>query len=650
MKRVHITILICLLATLAIVPSAVAQDDGQEEPPGRDPDFEQEIYDRLATIAPEAVPLFQEATRAMDEGDLAAAKGGYERVLELAPDFPDAARRLSYVELGLGNIEAAVERARQAHAAGDSPYNQVALAQALLSTEGRDNEIEALTHAQAAVEALPDDDSANVALLLAGIVNKNEAAVRRASTTLVEVLPEYPLAHFYLGLLAAEDSQWEKAERELLLAQKLGMPAEYVQEALDDRIASEARWSRWRRRGIYALGAWVGGLAVLFGAGVLLSKLTLAAVQRPQPATEFQLGWTERLVRTLYRIVIAITSLYFYASIPILILIVIAVTGGIFYLFLVAGRVPVRLAVFILAAAFYTLYAVLRSIFTRYKDPEPGQPLPRNQAPELWALTQEVAEHVGARPVDAIYVTPAPEIGVMERGNLWRKLTGAGQRCLILGLGALPAMTQGQFKAILAHEYGHFSNRDTAGGNLAHQVRISMHRMAYSLIINGQARWYNPAWLFVNGFYRIFLRITLGASRLQEILADRYAAIAYGVQNFVDGLIHIVRQSLTFNVQASHEVELATKLRRDLSNLYTLPPLESDLMKGKLEARIKEVMSRPTSPYDSHPAVRERIALVQQLEVSKVGESPEPVWDLLPNTETLQREMTAIVQANVKRR
>jgi Zn-dependent protease with chaperone function len=211
-------------------------------------------------------------------------------------------------------------------------------------------------------------------------------------------------------------------------------------------------------------------------------------------------------------------------------------------------------------------------------------------------------------------------------------------------------MTQGQFKAILAHEYGHFSNRDTAGGNLAHQVRISMHRMAYSLIINGQARWYNPAWLFVNGFYRIFLRITLGASRLQEILADRYAAIAYGVQNFVDGLIHIVRQSLTFNVQASHEVELATKLRRDLSNLYTLPPLESDLMKGKLEARIKEVMSRPTSPYDSHPAVRERIALVQQLEVSKVGESPEPVWDLLPNTETLQREMTAIVQANVKRR
>jgi hypothetical protein len=62
-------------------------------------------------------------------------------------------------------------------------------------------------------------------------------------------------------------------------------------------------------------------------------------------------------------------------------------------------------------------------------------------------------------------------------------------------------------------------------------------------------------------------------------------------------------------------------------------------------------MSRPTSPYDSHPAVRERIALVQQLQISDpMVESLEPVWDLLPHAETLQREMTAIVQTNVTQR
>jgi hypothetical protein len=34
----------------------------------------------------------------------------------------------------------------------------------------------------------------------------------------------------------------------------------------------------------------------------------------------------------------------------------------------------------------------------------------------------------------------------------------------------------------------------------------------------------------------LFLRVTLGASCLQEILADRYAASVYGVRDFVDGL------------------------------------------------------------------------------------------------------------------
>jgi hypothetical protein len=38
----------------------------------------------------------------------------------------------------------------------------------------------------------------------------------------------------------------------------------------------------------------------------------------------------------------------------------------------------------------------------------------------------------------------------------------------------------------------------------------------------------NPAWWFATGFYRIFLRVSQGAARLQEILADRRAAEAYG--------------------------------------------------------------------------------------------------------------------------
>jgi Zn-dependent protease with chaperone function len=651
MKKTCLTIIACLLAITAIIPPVVAQDHLQQEPPGRDPAFEQEIYDRLAAINADAVPIFQEATQAMDAGDLVAAKQGYELVLDLAPDFPDAARRLSYVELGLGNIQVAVQCARQAYAVQDSPYNRNALARALLATEDPRNAAEALTLARAAAEALPDDVDINLTLLYAGLVRNDIDAIRQASTTLVEVVPEFPLGHFFVGLVAAQDGKWEQAERELLLAQELGMPAEDVQAALDDGIASQARLHRWLRRGAYTIVIWLAGLAVLFLVGILLSRLTLAAVHRAQPAAQFKVGRAEQFVRTLYRIVIAATSLYFYVSVPLLILIVVAGTAGIFYLFLAAGSIPLRLAFVLGMPALYTLFVVVRSVFIRVEEKEPGRPVSRDEAPLLWSLAEEVAERVGTRIVDAIYITPAPEIAVTERGSLLKNLRGVGQRCLILGLGVLPGMTKGQFKAILAHEYGHFSNRDMAGGNLARQVRLSMHQMAYGLAVTGQARWYNPAWLFVNGFNRIFLRITLGASRLQEVLADRYAAVAYGVRNFVDGLTHIVRQNLAFNMQVAYEMKEATGQGRSLQNLYILPSLQSDSLRENLETKVSEVMSRPTSPYDSHPAVRERIKLLQQLEVAnEVKEGQEPVWDLLPGAEKLQSEMTAIIQANVRQR
>ena len=48
------------------------------------------------------------------------------------------------------------------------------------------------------------------------------------------------------------------------------------------------------------------------------------------------------------------------------------------------------------------------------------------------------------------------------------------------------------FKAVLAHEYGHFSNRDTAGGGLALQVRRSLGAFATTLAQAGAASVMRP--------------------------------------------------------------------------------------------------------------------------------------------------------------
>jgi Zn-dependent protease with chaperone function len=262
-------------------------------------------------------------------------------------------------------------------------------------------------------------------------------------------------------------------------------------------------------------------------------------------------------------------------------------------------------------------------------------------------LTEAVAQKVGTRPIDGIFLTPGTEIAVFERGSTWTKFFGRGKRYLVIGLGVMRDMTQGQLQAILAHEYGHFNNRDTAGGNIALQIQVQIQQMAIALMMGQQNQWYNPAWHFIRAYQHLFLRVTRGASRLQEILADRYAALAYGAQDFSEGLMHVVRQSIAFDYTTKTEINLALQEKRSMQNLYTVPEPDMLIKKQHIEPKFKELWQRGTSEYDSHPAPHERIRLVQQLAALPTTSNTAPVWDLLPNPSVLQDRMTRQIQNNV---
>jgi Zn-dependent protease with chaperone function/Flp pilus assembly protein TadD len=617
----------------------------------RDSTEEQAILDRLAAINPQAVPLFQSATTAMDAGDNAAARDEFRQVLELAPDFPDALRRLSYVLDALDDREGAVTTAQRAVELEPNPWNETALARALLTRDATGDQTAALQQVQAALAQAPDDVEALLILGYAALMNGDAAAVHQADVSLQQLAPNEPLTHFLHGFVLAEAGQWEAAERELRVSGQLGLPPEMVTSALNTGIAGQATVQRWTRRGGFALTGWLGGLLALFASGMVLSSLTLRAIEQPRASGSEQISPAERALRTIYRGVIGLTAFYFYFSLPMLAVLILAIGAALGYAFLYAGQLPLGFTLSLLVAGGYTLIAILRSLFVRVNDGEPGRRLQRAEAPELWALLEAVAKHLKTNPVQAVYITPGVEVAVAERGGQWARLRGQTERALILGLGALPGLTRGQLRAILAHEYGHFSNRDTAGGALARRVRTATYELALGLARGRQAHWYNPVWLFANGFHRLFLRITLGASRLQEVLADRYAVRAYGVRDFSEGLSHIVRQALVFDAVVKQEIELASTQQRSLNNLYTRPQMPRLYEASAIQKRHQEVLARPTSPYDSHPAVQVRLRLVQQAGAPlTVAEDSRPAGDLLRNAEALQEAMTTIVQGQLRNR
>lgn len=622
------------------------------------PDEEAEITARLDAVAPDAVVYFELANVSYQRGDLETTRDLYLQVLAYAPEFPDAARRLSWVMLNLSDVDSALAYAQIAYQQDPGPLNRATLAAAYLVDDNYLSQMQAMSMTAEAVRQRPDDPYILEIRLLAGLRGGGMDVTREAAERLTEVSPDNPMGHYFAGIAAAEEGDIERAEASILRSQELGMPSDRVEEALNEYVRPKQRVQRLLRAGGIVLGAWMLAPLFLFGAGVLLSALTLKAVRETPPTLDADISRGERSLRRIYRGVIVLVSLYYYASLPFLILFTLALTGGLLYLFFVMRILPYQIIAIIVAVGGYTIYVIVRSTFVRIKQAEPGHSLPREEAPALWALADAVAARLDQPLVDAIYVTPGTGIAATERPaqgaglRRWQQwLKGERNRFLILGLGALEGMNQGQLKAILAHEYGHFSNRDTAGGEIANRVQASASVLARNLAGSAQESAINPVQLFINGFLHLFARITRGASRLQEILADRYAVRAYGFARFESGLKHIWQQSPAFDARAKAEIETALTEHREMRNLYGPPQDDLTITSQVTDSSEAERMAKATGTYDTHPSPKDRLALLTPFADHSVPDEPEdsdPVWNLFNDPERLQLEMTRLVETNVR--
>ena len=353
-------------------------------------------------------------------------------------------------------------------------------------------------------------------------------------------------------------------------------------------------------------------------------------------------------MRHVYQAVIGMSCLFYWLSQPLVFVLVLGAAGGLIYLCFAIGHIPIYLILALVVGTLSTMAAMLRGMFTRPKDEDPGLPLELASEPRFAALLDEVAKRVGTRPVDTLYLTPGTDLAVMERGTLFRQMSGRANRCLILGVGVLDGLTLGPFKSILAHEYGHFSNKDTSGGQLALAVRRSLHTTAAQLVEDGNAKWFNPAWLFLYGFYKVFLRISQGASRLQEVMADRWAAFLYGTDAFKAGLGHVVRRAIEFQAYASASIEEVAQARQPLPNLYAHRPVQK-IDHAAIDEEFKKTIAREPSPYDSHPSTAHRFAWVEALGVPSVPEphDQQAVWSLFDGREAIETRLTEQVRHNL---
>ncbi|MDI1444424.1 M48 family metalloprotease [Polyangium sp. 6x1] len=617
--------------------------------------YERELAEQIQKLDPEAAKLFAEANAARERNDLAGAAELYEKVRARVPTFSAATRRLCTVKLHQGARDEAVALCRKALVTEDAAENKAALAQALLlrpkgAPPNTSEQREAFELASSAAARKPDDKFAQLLLCESALQYGRFDQLRTCSRALQRVAPDFAPTYLYASMVSASEGHLDQALETLERAKTLGIDEPTYTSLKAQYEEAMPLHERYGMTMLYGVLGWLAGLAVLLGIGGLLSKLTLrAATAVPKAADENATG-TDKWLRRVYGVVLWACCAYYYVSLPIVMAIVLIAGGGIIYGFLALGQIPIKLVAIVAIFTLVSLWAMLKSIFLRRKDGDPGDKLDLAEHPKLRAVLEEVAGRIGTRPVDNVYMTPSTEVGVFERGGLLRQLTGRTERCLVLGAGVIDGFPIGAFKAVLAHEYGHFHNEDTAGGGFALAVRRSVLTMALSLARGGAAAWYNPAWLFVSGFYKVFLRISQGASRLQEVLADRWAAFAYGAEAFAQGLTHVIERSIRFDMHAQAALSEVIQEKRALANLYRYRVRGEPPKEAEIEKALDEAIHAEPSPYDSHPSPKDRFAWVNALPKRAIEAAPDDaleVWALFGDRAKLEKQMTRKIREAV---
>lgn len=265
-------------------------------------------------------------------------------------------------------------------------------------------------------------------------------------------------------------------------------------------------------------------------------------------------------------------------------------------------RLDLRIGVACVIGAGIVLWSIVPR---RDRFQAPGPQLDPAQQPRLFAEVSSIAQSVGQEMPHEVYLIPEINAWVAQRGGV----VGFGsRRVMALGLPLLSLLTVSQFRAVLAHEFGHYHAGDTRLGVWVYKTRTAIWRTVQNL--GRQESW---VYYLFNWYNKLFLRVTLAISRAQEYAADQLASQFAGADALIEGLKQLHRG------QAAWIPYLQTEWVPVVSEGYC-PPLSQGL---QLFLRVPEV-STPVeqslttelkegkaAPLDSHPSLPERIAALR---------------------------------------
>jgi Zn-dependent protease with chaperone function len=284
-------------------------------------------------------------------------------------------------------------------------------------------------------------------------------------------------------------------------------------------------------------------------------------------------------------------------------------------------------------ACIVTAGLILWSILPRIdRFTPPGPRMTPENSPDLFRQVNDIANRVKQKLPDEVYLIAEVNAFVVERGGLM----GIGSRRIMgIGLPLLQTLTIPQFRAVIAHEFGHFYGGDTKLAPLVYNTRQTIIRTIKGL---GERSWLQ---ILFRLYGMMFLRITQTIARHQELVADGLAMQIVGTRPFVESLRTIHGVAPAFKAFLQNEVAPAVQAgyRPALTEGFSLFLCDSAVDEMIRQSLGQEMEISQTDPLDTHPSLKERIAAAEAFPPGADAGDQTPALSLVQNVPDLEQRL-----------
>lgn len=247
-----------------------------------------------------------------------------------------------------------------------------------------------------------------------------------------------------------------------------------------------------------------------------------------------------------------------------------------------------------------------KSLWVKFAAPT-GRRIVRPQAPRLFEMIDDIRRRANAPVAHEVLITEDFNAAVVQLPRLG--IFGWPKNYLLLGLPLMQALTIDEFKAVLAHEFGHLSGAHGKFGAWIYRLRQGWARLNTAL--SEQEHW--GSFLFVpffRWFAPAFSAYSFVQARQQEYEADRVSAEVAGANSAAAALVRVNTQGDFLSTRYWSDV-----FRRTESDPHPLATPYAGMRRAFAESNdpqhvaksLGSAMAAKTGYADTHPCLADRL-------------------------------------------